>query len=360
MQKTYIIAEAGVNHNGSLDLAKQLVDAAVETGADAIKFQTFKAAAIVNRSAVKADYQKQNTNNSTESQLAMLERLELDLMAHEVLLAYCAQRQITFLSSPFDLSSLDLLLNTGQLSRLKIASGEITNAPLLLRAAASRQPIILSTGMSTLAEVEQALGVLAFGYMQMGAVVSRAAFADSYASATGQAALRQQVILLHCTTEYPAPFDEVNLRAMETLHAAFQLPVGFSDHTPGINIAIAAVARGAVLIEKHLTLSQTLPGPDHKASLEPPAFKAMVTGIREVELSLGDGLKLPAASEVKNRPIARKSLVAAQAIRQGDTFTEHNLTSKRPGHGISPLYYWDYLGRQAGRDYQADELIEPS
>jgi N-acetylneuraminate synthase len=356
MNKTYIIAEAGVNHNGSLDMAKQLIDIATEAGAGAVKFQTFKAGNIVSKNAPKAEYQTKTTGG-TETQLQMIKRLELDEVAHKVLVEHCRRRGIQFLSTPFDLESVDLLVGALNLPRLKMPSGEITNAPLLLKAARTGKPVILSTGMSTLGEVEMALAVLAFGYTCPGQNPSVAAFKEAYFSETGRQALKEKVVLLHCTTEYPAPFGDVNLRAMDTLGTAFGLPVGLSDHTPGVAIPVAAVARGAVVIEKHFTLDRNLPGPDHKASLEPGELKAMVQSIRQVEQALGVSCKVPAVSEVKNMPVARKSLVAAKDIQPGELFTEENLAVKRPGTGISPVHYWEWLGKVAERAYKEDEVI---
>lgn len=355
--KTFIIAEAGVNHNGSLDLARQLVDAAADAGADAVKFQTFRADRLVSGSAPKAEYQKATTGES-ESQFEMLKRLELDLKAHQELLEHCAKLGIQFLSTPFDQESADLLAVTLDLPLLKLPSGEITNAPLLLKAARSGKPIILSTGMADLGDIETALGVLAFGYMHHEGLPGEAAFRAAYADQQGQRVLREKVALLHCTTEYPAPFADVNLRAMGTLSAAFGLRVGFSDHTQGIAVPIAAAALGAEIIEKHFTLDRTLPGPDHKASLEPDELKQMVTAIRQVELALGTPRKHPAPSEIANSAVARKSIVAARGIKAGEPFSEENLCIKRPGTGIPPLRYWEMLGRPAGRDYAADELVE--
>lgn len=355
-KKTYIIAEAGVNHNGCLEMAKQLIEVAVEAGADAVKFQTFKSEKLVSRNAPKAAYQTKTTY-SGESQLEMIKKLELSETDHKRLIEHCQRQGVQFLSTPFDLESVDLLAYTFALSRLKLPSGEITNAPLLLKASRTGKPIILSTGMSILGEIEIALGVLAFGYAQPEREPSLAAFQEAYYSETGQNALQEKVVLLHCTTEYPAPFGEVNLRAMDTLRTAFGLPVGYSDHTSGVVVPIAAVALGAVVIEKHFTLDRGLPGPDHKASLEPGELKAMVRSIRQVEKALGSPLKAPTPSEVKNRPITRKSLVAEQEIRKGDLFTETNLTVKRPGNGISPMHYWEWVGKAASRDYERDEMV---
>ncbi len=354
---TFIIAEAGVNHNGSLDMAKRLIDVAAEAGADAVKFQTFHAEQVVSRHAPKAEYQSRTTGEA-ESQLDMLRKLELTDCDHEVLIAHAKARGIAFLSTPFDLPSLQLLTNRFGLETIKIASGEITNAPLLLEIARVAGRVILSTGMSTLAEVEAALGVLAFGFTQLPeATPGRDAFARAFAADSGQQALRQRVTLLHCTTEYPAPFAEVNLRAMDTLAAAYGLPVGYSDHTPGIHIAVAAVARGAQVIEKHYTLDRSLPGPDHKASLEPDELRQMVAAIRGVELALGDGIKRPSPAEWKNRDVARKSLVAGRAIAAGEVFSAENLAFKRPGLGRSPMDYWNILGTRSDGPYEPDEVI---
>jgi len=354
----YIIAEAGVNHNGSLDRAIRLIGAAAEAGADAVKFQTFKADKLVSRTAPKAAYQIKNTGE-VESQHEMIRQLELDEAAHLQLKQHCLSKGIEFLSTPFDLESLDMLACRFDLSLIKLASGEITNAPFLLAAARTGKPIILSTGMSDLGDIEVALGILSFGYTRHGSVPSMAAFKDAYASEEGQAALRSKVTLLHCTTEYPAPFAEVNLRAMETLRQAFCLPVGYSDHTAGISIPLAATALGATVIEKHFTLDRKLPGPDHKASLEPNELAEMVRGIRQIEQALGTSRKAPTPSELKNRPVARKSLVAARDIAAGETFSAENLAIKRPGSGISPVHYWDWIGKVATRPYVTDELIEP-
>jgi N-acetylneuraminate synthase len=354
--RIFIIAEAGVNHNGSLDQALALVDVAAEAGADAVKFQTFKAEEVISRNAAKAEYQLKTTNEG-ESQLEMVKKLELDLSAHQQLMQHCKVRKIQFLSTPFDLSSVDMLVKDLKVARIKVPSGEITNGPLLLRVAQSHLPVILSSGMSTLGDIEDALAVLAFGYLQSEELPSIGGFKQAFLSTEGQRQLQEKVTLLHCTTEYPAPFDDVNLRAMETMASAFGLPVGLSDHTVGYSAAIAAAARGAVVIEKHFTLDRNLPGPDHKASLEPDELAAMVKAIREVEVALGSPRKQVAASEMKNKNVARKSLVAAVPIRAGERFTPDNLTSKRPGNGISPMYYWQVLGRCASRDYESDELI---
>ena len=352
-----VIAEAGVNHNGSLDMARELVDVAAGAGADIVKFQTFRAEKLATGGAAKAAYQ-QRTTGTSESQLDMLRKLQLSDEDHFVLQRHCAKSGIEFLSTPFDMESLDFLVGTLALPRLKLPSGEITNAPFLLAVAQTGKPVIVSTGMSTLDEVEQALGVLAFGYLQTGATPDVDAFVRARKSSYGQQVLREKVTLLHCTTEYPTPFVDVNLRAMATLRDTFGLSVGYSDHTQGIGIAIAAVALGAAVIEKHFTLDRNLPGPDHKASMEPGELKCMVESIRQVEQSLGNPVKAPVPSELKNREVVRKSLVTTAAIRRGEPFTPENITAKRPGTGVSPFCYWDLLGRSSPRDYSEDELVD--
>jgi len=329
---TYIIAEAGVNHNGSLAVARQLIDAAREAGADAVKFQTFKADKLVSKSAQKADYQKQTTG-AEESQHAMIKKLELDRAAHLELIAYCKIKGIEFLSTPFDHDSIELLNELG-LTTFKIPSGEITNVPYLRHIGSLKKRIILSTGMANLGEIEASIQVL-----------------------TEAGTLRENINILHANTEYPTPMQDVNLRAMQTLGRAFNIPFGYSDHTNGIEVPIAAVAMGASVIEKHFTLDKTLPGPDHKASLEPAELNAMISAIRNIEIALGSPVKQPSPSELKNKAIARKSLVASTAIRQGDIFSEKNLTVKRPGTGISPLRWDEIIGTAAARDFQEDDLI---
>ena len=353
----FIIAEAGVNHNGSIELARQLIDVAAASGADAVKFQTFRSEALISRAAKKAEYQVANTGTD-ESQLDMVRKLELGVEDHRVLIAHAASRGIRFLSTPFDIESLRVLVDTFDLPQLKIPSGEITNLPLLVAAGRSRRPLIVSTGMATLGEIEDALAVLAFAMADPHGRPTREATRAALLSESGQALLRSRISLLHCTTEYPAPVAEVNLRAMQSMRAAFGLPVGYSDHTRGIHVPVAAVALGATIIEKHFTLDRGLPGPDHVASLEPAELKAMVSAIRDIEQALGDGHKLPAPSELKNIAVARKSLVAATAIAAGDTFTADNLTTKRPGSGINAMRHEDFLGRVATRAYGADELIQ--
>ena len=356
-ERTLIIAEAGVNHNGSLELALRLVDAAADAGADVVKFQTFKADQLATAKAAKAEYQVTNTQEAG-SQLAMLRRLELSQADHHTLLARCRERGIRFMSTGFDAQSLSFLAML-DMPAIKIPSGDITCGPLLLQAARLRRPLIVSTGMSTLADIEQALGVIAFGLTNDSEPTGRADFDAAYCSAEGLQALRRHVTLLHCVTQYPAPPEAVNLRAMDTMANAFGLAVGYSDHTAGIEVSIAAVARGATIIEKHFTLDRTLPGPDHAASLEPGELAQLVAAIRNIERALGSPIKAPAPQEAGNRPIARRSVVAARAIRKGEAFSADMLTHKRPGHGISPMEHWSLLGRTAGRDYTADELIEP-
>ena len=332
-QRTLIIAEAGVNHNGDIDMAKKLIDVAAEAGADFIKFQTFSADRLVTHTAMKADYQIKTTERN-ESQLEMLRRLELTPAMHKELIAHCALRNISFFSTGFDIESVDLLVSLGQ-NQFKIPSGEITNLPYLRHIGQLGKPIIISTGMATLGEIEAAIEVLE-------------------QSGTSRANLT----VLHCTTEYPTPMVDVNLRAMQSIHKAFGVEVGYSDHTQGFEVAIAAVALGATVIEIHFTLDRNLPGPDHKASLEPDELKAMVAAIRNIEIALGDGIKRLTPSEAKNKPVARKSLVASNPIKAGEVFSTQNITAKRPGTGISPMRWDIILGRRARRDFALDELIE--
>jgi N-acetylneuraminate synthase len=353
--KVTVIAEAGVNHNGSVEMAEQLVDVAAAAGADFVKFQTFRTEDAIARNAPKARYQRETTGEG-ETQFEMVKKLELDAAAHERLFRRCAEKGIGFLSTPFDLDSVKLLTDGLGLRTLKIASGEVTNAPLMLAVARAAERVILSTGMCTLGDIELALGVLAFGFVEGDTAPSAGAFRAAYAR--GREALRERVTLLHCTTQYPAPMRDVNLRAMDTMRAAFGLPVGYSDHTTGIVVSLAAAARGASVIEKHFTLDRNLPGPDHRASIEGHELRALVAGVREIEEVLaGDGNKVPAPSEVENLGIARKSIVARTAIRRGQTLDAAMLAVKRPGHGISPLEFWDVLGRTADRDYEPDEVI---
>ncbi len=333
MNKTFIIVEAGVNHNGSLEIALKLIDVAVAAGADAIKFQTFKAEEIIAVNAPKADYQKETTG-SDESQLEMVKKLELDEAAHIQLYQYCQLKGILFLSAPFDLESIDLLKRLG-LEIFKIPSGEITNLPYLRKMGALKKRLIMSTGMADLDEIKDALDVL-----------------------TEAGTSLESITVLHCNTEYPTPFEDVNLRAMLTIRNAFPgIAVGYSDHTNGIEVPIAAVAMGATVLEKHFTLDRNLPGPDHKASLEPDELKAMVQAIRNIEKALGTGIKKPSPSELKNKPVARKSIVAARSILKGEAFCVENLTIKRPGTGISPMRWDEILKMKASKDFYRDEII---
>jgi N-acetylneuraminate synthase len=356
-ERVLVIAEAGVNHNGSLPLALQLVDAAAHAGADVVKFQTFRAEALATSKASKADYQIANTHQGG-SQLDMLRQLELAPEDHQALIERCRARGIRFMSTAFDADSLAFLA-TLDMPAVKIPSGDITCAPLLLQAARLRQPLIVSTGMSTLADVEHALGVIAFGLTREGDPRGQADFEAAYVDGAGQAALRERVTLLHCVTQYPAPPQAVNLRAMDTLASAFGLPVGYSDHTAGLAVCVAAVARGAVVIEKHFTLDRGLPGPDHAASLEPAELTDLIASIRTVEQALGSSIKRPAPAETGNRPVARRSIVAARPIRRGEVLQADMLACKRPGQGLSPMQFWDLLGRVATRDHDVDDPISP-
>ena len=356
-EHTFFIAEAGVNHNGSLDMALRLVDVAASAGADAVKFQTFKADQLATAKAAKAEYQVANTQEAG-NQLDMLKRLELSFADHAALVLRCKERGIHFMSTAFDAESLAFLA-TLDMPAVKMPSGDITCGPLLLQAARLRKPLIVSTGMATLADIEQALGVVAFGLTQQREPTGRADFEAALCSAEGQQALRRHVTLLHCVTQYPAPPESVNLRAMDTMARAFGLPVGYSDHTTGIEVAIAAVALGATVIEKHFTLDRTLPGPDHAASLEPVELAQLIASIRNIERALGLPIKAPAPQEMGNRGVARRSVVAARAVLEGEVFCAAMLNHKRPGHGLSPMEHWSLLGRRAGRAYAADEPIEP-
>lgn len=334
MNRTIIIAEAGVNHNGSIEIAKQLIDAASDAGVDYVKFQTFKAQNLVTKSARKADYQKKNIGGGDNSQLAMLKALELTPVQHYELIEYCNQRDVKFFSTAFDLESIEFLSSL-QMPLWKVPSGEITNFPYLRAIGKTGKQVILSTGMANIGEIEAAIAVLTrFGTML------------------------NEITLLHCTTEYPAPKNEINLRAMITMREKFGLSVGYSDHTQGVEIPVAAVAMGATVIEKHFTLDRNMEGPDHKASLEPNELKQMVSYIRKVEEAMGDGVKEPAKSEIPNMKIARKSIVAAMSIKKGEIMTEQNLTAKRPAGGISPMAWEQVVGTPAKRNFTEDEPIE--
>lgn len=354
-----IIAEAGVNHNGDEKLALKMVEAAVAAGANRIKFQTFKAQQVAGKSTPLAAYQRLNNPEVNQSQLQMLHKLELSYAAHKKIYAYCATLGIEFLSSAFDLESLAFLTKDLKLKQLKIPSGEITNAPLLLEHARTRCNLILSTGMASLAEIEAALAVLAFGYLGLPTKSpGMKNFQAAFFSDAGQQILHEKVSLLHCTTEYPAPLNEVNLRAMQTMAAAFNLPVGYSDHTLGIIAPIAAVTLGACIIEKHFTLDQSMPGPDHKASLNPKQLSDMIEHIRITEQILGNGIKGPSPAEYKNKEITRKSLVAAMKISKGEIFNSENISILRPGNGRSPFEYWQILGSHAMCDLEEGEMIK--
>lgn len=333
MSRVFVIAEAGVNHNGSIELAKKLVDAAVEAGADAVKFQTFKADSLVSKTALKAGYQMKTTSVD-EAQHSMLKRLELDDRAHNIINGYCKSKNIQFLSTPFDVASADFLNSLG-MKIYKIPSGEITNLPYLRHLGRFGKEIILSTGMANLGEIEDALRIFESVGLE-----------------------RSKIYVLHATTEYPCPFDAVNLRAMLTIRDAFGVKVGYSDHTMGIEIPIAAVALGATVIEKHLTLDRGMEGPDHQASLERHEFVAMVMAIRNLEQSLGDGVKRPTPNELNNKLTIRKSLVAAKNIKAGELFSEINIVAKRPGTGISPTRWDEVIGKTANKDFFSDDLIE--
>lgn len=332
--KVLIIAEAGVNHNGSLEIAKRLVDEASSAGVDIIKFQTFKAEKLVSKAAKQAEYQKKNIGNGEETQYAMLKKLELSNEQHEELITYCNLKNIRFFSTAFDMDSIDYL-HSLNLGLWKIPSGEITNYPYLKKIASYKEPIILSTGMCELTDIENAINVL----------VTNGVSKDT-------------ITVLHCNTEYPTPMKDVNLKAMLEIKEKFGVKIGYSDHTEGIEVPIAAVALGATVIEKHFTLDKNMEGPDHKASLEPSELKAMVKSIRNIEQALGTGHKTISESERKNIEIARKSIVAAKDIKEGEIFTEENLTVKRPGNGISPMEWENIIGKVAKRNFQEEELIE--
>jgi len=328
----FIIAEAGVNHNGSIKIAKELINVAVESGADAVKFQTFKTENLVSKLAKKADYQKKTTD-ARETQFDMIKNLELDSSAHKELMTYCLEKEIVFLSTPFDHSSIDLLSNLG-LQTFKIPSGEINNLPYLRHIGSLGKKIILSTGMSTLQEVGDALTVL----MESGSK-------------------KKDITILHANTMYPTPMEDVNLNAMLTIQKEFDVAIGYSDHTVGIEVDIAAVAMGASIIEKHFTLDKSMAGPDHRASLDPGELKAMVLAIRNIEIAFGSYTKKPSPSESVNIDIVRKSIVASQDIKKGDLLTDENITVKRPGNGINPMKWDDVIGSIALKNYNVDELI---
>lgn len=353
--KVYIIAEAGVNHNGDRQRAFDLVDAAAAAGVDAVKFQTFNAKRLVSASAPKATYQ-QKTTKADESQLAMLQTLELPLEWHEALQERAQQHGIEFLSTAFDIQSL-AFLDTLNLPFYKVPSGELTNAPLLWAFAHTGKPLVMSTGMATLSEVEQGLAIVSHALMHEQPPNSMEEVWQSWSKPGARDVLTDHVSLLHCTSQYPTPVHEVHLKAMDTLSVVFHLPVGYSDHTLGTLIAVAAVARGATIIEKHFTMDRQLPGPDHMASLEPNELTRMVADIRQITSALGDAYKTPQPSEWDTRTAARQNLVAAAAIKQGDVFNGDNITTARAGHGELASSFWDYLGKQAARDYQPGEAL---
>ncbi len=330
--KVFIIAEAGVNHNGSVDLARKLIDVAVDSGADAVKFQTFKAENLVAKNTQKVDYQKQTTDAS-ESQFDMIKKLEFDVDTHKELIAYCQKKEIMFLSTPFDHESIDMLSDLG-LQIFKIPSGEITNLPYLRHIGSLGKKVVLSTGMSNLEEVGDALNIL-----------------------INAGTSKDNITVLHANTMYPTPMEDVNLNAMLTMRKEFSVAIGYSDHTLGIEVDIAAVAMGASCIEKHFTLDKTMGGPDHKASLEPEELKAMVEAIRNIEKALGSSEKKPSPSESVNIETVRKSIVASKDIQKGDLLTDKNITVKRPGNGISPMKWYDVIETIATKDYQMDDLI---
>ncbi|MCG3685603.1 N-acetylneuraminate synthase [Aliarcobacter butzleri] len=332
LNKVFIIAEAGVNHNGSIELAKMLIDVAVDSGVDAVKFQTFKAENLVSKNAQKAEYQKQTTDKN-ESQFEMIKKLELDVNTHKELISYCNSKNIMFLSTPFDHDSIELLNDLG-LEIFKIPSGEITNLPYLRHIGKLNKKVILSTGMANIGEIENALDIL----IQAGTK-------------------KENITVLHANTEYPTPMEDVNLKAMLTIGKTFDVEFGYSDHTLGIEVPTAAVALGASCIEKHFTLDKTMEGPDHKASLEPDELKAMVKAIRNIEKALGSSVKKPSPSESKNKPLARKSIVAKTSIKKGEILSENNLAIKRPANGISPMRWDEVVGTIAFKDYLEDELI---
>ncbi len=332
--RVLIIAEAGVNHNGSLDIAKRLVDEAADAGVDIVKFQTFKAEKLVSKSAKQAEYQQHNMGKTDDSQYSMLKKLELSPLQHEELIDYCREKGIRFFSTAFDMDSIEYL-HSLNLGLWKIPSGEITNYPYLRKIAQYGEPVILSTGMCELSDIEAAIQVLLSYGLQ-----------------------KKQITVLHCNTEYPTPMRDVNLKAMLEIERKFGVAVGYSDHTEGIEVPIAAVALGATVIEKHFTLDKNMNGPDHKASLEPKDLRAMVKAIRNIEQALGSGHKVISASERKNIEVARKSIVAACPIRKGDLLTDENLTVMRPGNGISPMRWEEVIGTYATRNYQEEELIE--
>lgn len=355
----YIIAEAGVNHNGSPEIAYKLIDAAAEAGANAVKFQTFKTDRLVARDTQKANYQIKATGDN-ESASDMLKKLELDDNTFIGLAKHAKKLNIDFLSTAFDDISLDFLINRLALKTLKIASGELTNAPLVLAHARTKSNLIVSTGMATLSEIKQALEVISYGFIEkiVDFSPSRDKFREAYLSTEAQKLLKEKVTILHCTTEYPAPFDEINLSALQTIKEEFNLDVGYSDHTEGIHIPPIAIAFGAKVIEKHFTLDRNMTGPDHKASLEPQELKNMINLVKTVEKSIGNGIKAPSSSEIANTVIVRKSIHADKDIHKDEEFTKDNLSIKRPANGMSPYLYWELIGKKSSKNYKSGEVID--
>ncbi|MCZ8531821.1 N-acetylneuraminate synthase [Psychrobacillus psychrodurans] len=357
MNKTYIIAEAGVNHNGSFSMAKQLIDVAKEAGADAVKFQTFRAENLVTKEAQQAKYQVENLGEAT-SQYEMLKKLELSFEQFKSLKYYCDEIGIEFLSTPFDYDSVDFLVDDLQMQTVKIPSGELTNSPFIHYIATKQKKMIISTGMATIDEIHEALAFVAYGLASPAKDVEVDRMYTFYQTYEAKEVLQKYVTVLHCTTEYPAPFETINLKAMNQLEKELKLSIGFSDHSQGISASIAATGIGATVIEKHFTLDKGLPGPDHVASLEPSELIMMVENIRQIELALGTGVKEPTAIELKNRIAARKSIVASRDIKQGEVLEVSNMNVKRPGSGISPSKYWSIIGKKATKNYHKDELID--
>lgn len=351
-----VIAEAGVNHNGSVELGRQLIDVAADAGADYVKFQSFDPDALATGGADKAAYQK-SAGASGETQREMLHRVSMSHDQQRQLADHCRSRSLAMLSTPFDLGSLAFVASQLKVPAIKLSSGSLTNGPLLLAAARTDLPVIISTGMAVLDEIAEALDVLAFGFGSQATPAGRSDWLGARQSDAGRAAIEERVTILHCTTAYPAPLEEVNLRVMDTLAGTFGLPVGYSDHTVGTTIAVAAAALGATVIEKHFTLDRTLPGPDHAASLEPGELRAMIKQIRDVGRALGSPDKAPTETERGNAPAVRQSLVALCPIAAGEKFTPENLGVKRPESGLSPMQYWDTIGQSASRDYGTDENI---
>ena len=353
---TYIIAEAGVNHNGSLEMAKALAKVAKEAGANAVKYQTFRAENLVTIDAKQADYQIDNLGAAT-SQYEMLKQLELSFDEFRQLQAYCKSIHIEFLSTAFDVESLHFLVEDLQIQTLKVPSGELTNYPLLVEMAAYRLPLIISTGMATIEEIDEALSFIAYRLCHEEMTADIEVIQTFYETEEAKRALEQYVTLLHCTTAYPTPIDDVNLLSIDAMATHFQLPIGFSDHSEGILASIGAIAKGATVVEKHFTLSKALEGPDHVASLGPEELKQLIHHIRVMERLLGKKIKSPTPEELMNKEAARKSLVAKKTIQQGDRFTEQNVTVKRPGTGMEPKQYWQLLGKHATKTYEKDELL---